>query len=61
MEQWNKLAGEAKKEDWFFCSLCKTPKPKEEYGYYYFASTYCKDCRDKNPEYHKRALAEGYN
>lgn len=46
--------------DWFFCQRCDIAKPRTEYGYYYFASTLCKDCCDKDPEWLRNARNETY-
>lgn len=45
----------------FYCTCCQKAYPKEEYGFFYFASRYCKQCGDDNPEFRKKAANERYN
>jgi hypothetical protein len=57
----NDEAAKAKQDGWFYCSKCHTAKPRSEYGFFYFAGNYCKDCQTANPDLYRRAMAETYN
>jgi len=48
-----------RQKGWFFCTVCQVAKSRDEYGYYYFSETRCKDCLE--PAWEARARAETYN
>ena len=61
LEHLNAEAGRALQEGWFFCTGCSEAHPKEEYGYFYFAGSYCKKHAVEHPEHRRQAALESYN
>ncbi len=47
--------------DHFWCKGCDKVHHKDEYGYYYFSSKYCKQYLEKNPAFNKKIRSETYN
>jgi len=61
LEVMNAEAGKALQEKWFYCSRCKKAYPRTEYGYFYFAGSYCLKCKEERPDHYKMAMSERYN
>lgn len=61
IRQANKEAEKANQPDWFYCTRCKKAYPRTEYGYFYFAGNYCKQCKVDDPAHFKMACRETYN
>jgi len=61
LEVMNAEAGKALQEKWFYCSRCKKAYPRTEYGYFYFAGSYCLKCKEERPDHYKMAMSESYN
>ena len=55
----NEQAKLASQDGWFFCSVCRTAKLKDEYVAFHFYDVRCKDCA--TPRWIKMAKEETYN
>lgn len=56
----NDLAYKASRIKGFVCTCCHEVKEASEHGFHHFASQYCKECAEKNPEAAKAAARETY-
>jgi len=61
LSEWQKEAAQSKVDGWFFCSGHLRAEPKTKYGFFYFASRYCKQFGIENPKIAKEAALERYN
>lgn len=48
-------------QNFFFCTRCSKTYPQEQYGAFYFASEYCKECYNGDIELQDRIKNEDYN
>lgn len=56
----NDLAYTCTRTKGFVCTCCNTLQEAENKGFTHFASIYCKECAEKNPEAAKAAARETY-
>lgn len=61
LEEINEQAGLAVQEGWFFCTGCNKAYRNSEHGYHHFAGSYCKKCKEDDPQAFRRAQQERYN
>jgi len=60
LQRWQEEAGKAKRRGWFFCTGHKRAEPESDYGYFYFAGSYCKQWGNEHPEHRVKAARETY-
>lgn len=58
---YNEQAKQSKENGWFFCTAHKKAEPRENYGYFHFAGSYCKQYAEQHPEKLRAALEETYD
>jgi hypothetical protein len=57
----NQEALKALQPGYFYCTNDHRTHPMSEYGYYWFASTYCKACEEADPAWSRSAHSQSYN
>ena len=61
LEELDYQVEKSREDNHFFCTKCHKTYSKDDYGFFYFAGTFCNKCKEENPDLYDRAQKETYN